>query len=919
MSAPLTDLPLSSISASGLVDGLGRRVLAFDRETGVMLERLVLRPELAAFEAAIKLRVDLLAGIDDERFARPGTVQRDRETGDLAVVSEFVAGSRLSDIIEAAEEAGLVPGVDVALGFLLEALPAISTFHNVTGFAHGLIEPSRLLITPGAGQVVFLDPSFGSVVERLGLSRHRLWAELGIAGTASAGPVRLDPATDVSQLVLCALMLVIGRRLREHEYPDALPSLLNDVLEIAQIRGSNLFATSLDRLFQRSLPVASRKPFGSADEFANEIRLLLRREIGVDVCRQALLDFVAQMDAAAEDHDGALASHSGNGHDTAGLDNELLDSMSFEVLDDGGDAESEEMLEEDSDDEEYSEVSLDADRFGEPVTERESNPESIAAADYSSERAEDTSSSEEFAASSETFASADAETGLDEFPPLDPETLPPGHDVISSDSDDSDSDASAAYDSDAAASGSAESESNSVAARRRKRQNKSARARKDKLRSSAKPQPAPQPAPKPQPQPPPQPQAEQKPATSSGWLVSPDRAAAFTPAVPDPPRPQPPAAAAAPPPPNVTPPMPQHPAVAIPAPLPVTPPIARPVPMPVYTPVQPSAAPPIIQAPPPNAPLPQLKQPAPAGGPVRLKNEPPAGYTPPRASEPIAPTPYASMSRPVFQQAEEEAPSRFPWKLAAAAVVFVAIAVVAGRAYMLSGKKDGEATTASTTVAAPVEPPPVTPSKVESGDVTIETQPSGARVLLDGKPVGTSPLKLAGVPAGRHTLTFMSPSGEVSRTVKVAAGKTLEVDVSIFSGWLAVFAPVVLDISVGGKSIGTTEQSRLMIPPGRHELTLTNKEFGYRAVQEVTVEPGEVRSITIDPRGDANFNAIPWAEVWMDGQKLGDTPMANTRVPLGTREFVFKHPQYGERRITAIIRADQATPVSIDFTKSQKP
>jgi hypothetical protein len=192
-------------------------------------------------------------------------------------------------------------------------------------------------------------------------------------------------------------------------------------------------------------------------------------------------------------------------------------------------------------------------------------------------------------------------------------------------------------------------------------------------------------------------------------------------------------------------------------------------------------------------------------------------------------------------------------------------------------------------------------------------------VLLDGKPVGTTPLKLAGVPVGRHTLTFTSASGEVNRTVKVAAGKTLEVDVSIFSGWLAVFAPVVLDISENGKSIGTTEQSRLMIAPGRHELTLSNKEFGYKSVQEVTVEPGEVRSLTIDPRGDANFNAIPWAEVFMDGQKLGDTPMANTRVPLGTREFVFKHPQYGERRITAIIRADQPTPVSVDFTKSQNP
>jgi hypothetical protein len=214
-----------------------------------------------------------------------------------------------------------------------------------------------------------------------------------------------------------------------------------------------------------------------------------------------------------------------------------------------------------------------------------------------------------------------------------------------------------------------------------------------------------------------------------------------------------------------------------------------------------------------------------------------------------------------------------------------------------------------------VAAPPVTTAKVETGDIAVETQPSGAKVLLDGKPVGESPLKLAGVPAGRHVLTFMSSSGEVNRTIRVAPGKTLDVEVSIFSGWLAVFAPVVLDVSIGGKSIGTTEQSRLMLPPGRHELTLMNKEFGYRSVQEVSVEPGEVRSITVDPRGDANFNAIPWAEVWMDGQKLGDTPLANMRVPLGTREFVFKHPQYGERRITAIIRADQPTPVSVDFTR----
>jgi hypothetical protein len=166
-------------------------------------------------------------------------------------------------------------------------------------------------------------------------------------------------------------------------------------------------------------------------------------------------------------------------------------------------------------------------------------------------------------------------------------------------------------------------------------------------------------------------------------------------------------------------------------------------------------------------------------------------------------------------------------------------------------------------------------------------------------------------------LTFVSSAGEVTRTVRVAAGKPVSVDISIFSGWVAIFAPIVLDVSVNGRSLGTTELDRLMLPPGRHELTLSNKELGYKVVKEIEVEPGEVRSVTIEPKGEVNFNAIPWAEVLMDGSKLGDTPIANVRVPLGLREFVFKHPQYGERRVSASIRADQPTAIAVDFTRPQ--
>ena len=125
---------------------------------------------------------------EDERFARPTRVERDPATGELTVLAEFITGSRLSDLLEATADAGIVPGVDVALGYLLDTLPALTLLHSTDGITHGLIDASRTVLTPD-GQIVFLDPVFGSAVERLGLSRQRLWAKYGIASPAGDGLV----------------------------------------------------------------------------------------------------------------------------------------------------------------------------------------------------------------------------------------------------------------------------------------------------------------------------------------------------------------------------------------------------------------------------------------------------------------------------------------------------------------------------------------------------------------------------------------------------------------------------------------------------------------------------------------------------------------------------------------------------------
>jgi hypothetical protein len=306
----------------------------------------------------------------------------------------------------------------------------------------------------------------------------------------------------------------------------------------------------------------------------------------------------------------------------------------------------------------------------------------------------------------------------------------------------------------------------------------------------------------------------------------------------------------------------------------------------------------------------------PAAPPIRLKSDTGVMRPGKLADRPARPrdvvrepAPYYAPEPPPM---EANAP-RIPWKLAAAAIVVLAAGIAATRAYLpdhaASDAPPNEAVAAAARVAERSAKDLAT-----MGQLVITTQPPGAKVLIDGKQVGETPLTQA-VSPGRHLLTLVGANGSVRRSVRVEAGESLTVDAPVFSGWAAIFAPIVLDISEGGESLGTTEQDRIMLSAGRHLLRLSNKELNYLTTVATEIEAGQVKTITLDPRTPMNLNAIPWAEVWIDGTKAGDTPLANVPVPLGTREIVFRNPQYGERRVQMTVKAGPAAPVSVDFTK----
>jgi hypothetical protein len=119
-----------------------------------------------------------------------------------------------------------------------------------------------------------------------------------------------------------------------------------------------------------------------------------------------------------------------------------------------------------------------------------------------------------------------------------------------------------------------------------------------------------------------------------------------------------------------------------------------------------------------------------------------------------------------------------------------------------------------------------------------------------------------------------------------------------------------LEVYEGEALVGSSRNARLMFMPGRHQLRFANADLNVNATRTVEVQPGATVSITVSlPAGSLSVNATPWAEVFLDGDRVGETPIANFAAPLGTHEIVLRHPKYGERRRIVVVR--QGTPVRL--------
>jgi hypothetical protein len=211
----------------------------------------------------------------------------------------------------------------------------------------------------------------------------------------------------------------------------------------------------------------------------------------------------------------------------------------------------------------------------------------------------------------------------------------------------------------------------------------------------------------------------------------------------------------------------------------------------------------------------------------------------------------------------------------------------------------------------------------ETGSLRVESQPAGAKVLVDGVDRGVAPVTVMELVPGDHEVILQTPLASARHVVNVQAGGTASLVAPVaaatanggpISGWLVVKAPFSLEIREEGRLLGTSDADRLMLASGRHDLQLVSDTMGYRSSRSITVMPGKVETIKVDlPNGTVSINATPWAEVWVDGQRVGETPIGNLSMPIGPHEVVFRHPQFGEKRHAISVTMQGTTRVVMDM------
>jgi hypothetical protein len=228
--------------------------------------------------------------------------------------------------------------------------------------------------------------------------------------------------------------------------------------------------------------------------------------------------------------------------------------------------------------------------------------------------------------------------------------------------------------------------------------------------------------------------------------------------------------------------------------------------------------------------------------------------------------------------------------------------------------KPGEKPPALTVEPVEVEEPFIEVVDKRIGRLKIDSTPAGAEAIINGQSYGRTPLSIPDLEVGTHTLVLKSGAGTITRKFTIKPNQLTQLTEAIYSGWLAIFAPIPVSVVIDGRPVNLTEDGRIMAPPGKHIVELISDRFNYRSAQTLDVKPGETTAHTLAvPMGNVRVTAPADAVIRVDGQPHQGVPSEGLAIPIGSHEISAVHPQLGERRVAVDVRHGALTEVTLSF------
>jgi len=199
------------------------------------------------------------------------------------------------------------------------------------------------------------------------------------------------------------------------------------------------------------------------------------------------------------------------------------------------------------------------------------------------------------------------------------------------------------------------------------------------------------------------------------------------------------------------------------------------------------------------------------------------------------------------------------------------------------------------------------------GIVSIESEPSGCEIIINGQKIGSSPY--SGIlTSGEHQLELRKElyyTAVLSFSLDEGETKNIRQNLDPKFGFINVIStPSDVNVTIDGKNFGKTPLSQLKLMSGRHEIT-AEKELYHPYSATHDIDDGEEKTLEVilkEAFGKMLITTSPEesAEIYIDGQRKGVTPFVFDPCPSGKYLIEVKKQYYNPvtEQVTVIDGSD---------------